>query len=271
MKRLVLTHLGGMPFEQEDLKYLQDATKEEIMAVIGAFKNPAGWMVVSGCVASDAGSGDVAVSAGWVIFGGELGYYAGSTIADTAGNFPTPEFDTDVLVDAAGTEVFEDGTTHDTYLNTSIILIGTGSALNQAQYIAAINGFPRIQNYFHKAVMEDWVKPILDPAAVTPTGYSSEVLQYRKTYGNRVELSGSFSVYPGLGLGIVLFTLPVEYRPNQRRYLSMNAKGLAAPDLTGFYTDLWINTDGTVVCNSEPTNTIHYLLHGLSYELEVSL
>lgn len=275
MKRVVLTNLGGMPFEQEDLKWLQDATKEELAVIANSFRKSGTVLVLSGCVATPDGGGDVNVSGGWLMINDELVYWTASTIPDSGGTFQIPAFEVDTDYDAAGNEEYEDGNTHDTYQRTFANVGHTAGSYTQAQYMAYFNDLPRLQNYFEDKIMQAWQTPTVHASASTPSAAFSPSgntpVKYRKTGWNRIELTGDFSFPSASGSGLVLFTLPVGYRPDARRYFKMLLAGLttAQDDANNFYSKLEIRTNGDVMINAHATDILQYCLHGISFELQV--
>ena len=257
-----------MPFEQEDLKWLQDATKEELALFINSFKLAGNSkMILSGCVASASGP-DVAITAGLLIIDNELVTYGGGTITIGAGA-NTYDFEVDTDYDSAGLETYENGTPHNTY-QTSFASIGAvAGAQTQQQVIDYFNGIQRLHHYFHATAQETWKYPTLH-ASVTnnpASGYGgSHAVRYRKGMDKKISLGGTFTqpasstpIYPS-----PIYTLPVGYRPANKVVLSM-----AVPNPTDaiYPRQVIIETNGDVKVDQSTTATSHSF-DGLSFPLD---
>lgn len=269
MKRLVLTNTGGMPFDQEDLAWIQDATKEELILFLKEFRiAPSGVMILSGCVATASGA-DVAVSAGVLLIDDELTEFSAITIP--SGSLLTPSFTVGTQYDVNGDEVYEDGNTHSTYQDKFAILTLAPGVLTQSAFIDAVNSDQKMKEFWQvNSVIEDWISPLVSPPATnnspsfSPGGNTPP--QYRKMEGNRVELSGSFT-HTAVASGVI-FNLPAGYRPDKRVYLPMIRTAHAT--ISDHQLSLRIDTDGNVRIGNGYTlsATDEFCIDGLSFPLE---
>jgi hypothetical protein len=79
MKSLDLSHLGGMPFTQETLDYMQ-ASYKEIAQAFGrlGYDGSANPVIISGCKFTVPGFPDT--NTGWMYYNGEVIFYAGGDV-----------------------------------------------------------------------------------------------------------------------------------------------------------------------------------------------
>lgn len=84
-KYIDFEQLGGYPFTQDDLQFLQDAWGEAIAALITAGTAPSGPMRVTGMKVTVAG-GDITVSNGYFYYNGRLVKFTGATVTPTGGD-----------------------------------------------------------------------------------------------------------------------------------------------------------------------------------------
>lgn len=114
MRRLV-TPNGGMPLELDDLNWIQDAYKEAISGIWKTYVDAlSGNCILSGCVPTLVAPSTYDITAGFVLLNNEVRYYPGQTGVSV----PTPSqrfFVEDDYYDPAGSDVFEDTVTRDTY------------------------------------------------------------------------------------------------------------------------------------------------------------
>lgn len=269
MKRLKLDNLGGMPFDQDDLAWMQDATKEEIIAFVKPFRAASsGVMIITGCVASAAGA-DVNITPGTMLIDDELCFYAGETVP--SGSLLTPQFNVGTQHDSSGDETYQDSSVHQTYEEKYAVLFQTPGVNSQLAYINIINSLPQLRHAWQfNSVIEDWKAPVVNAPALTPalsfSPGADTPLQYRKMEGNRVELAGSFS-HTAAASGVIA-TLPVGYRPNKRVYLPMLRVNNAG--ISDYLFSLRVDTDGSLRIgnNTNLLNADEFCVDGLSFPLE---
>lgn len=107
MNNLKTTALGGFPFQLDDLRWINDGIREAFRGLIDLYGVSAtNTFILSGCEVSGT-----TVNPGFVAFGGEIMYYPGGSIA----GYTIPYWDVNVTYDGAGTKVFSDASTHETY------------------------------------------------------------------------------------------------------------------------------------------------------------
>ncbi len=115
---------GGMPFEGDDLLFMQDALYGGILAIanalssqdLGVFEN----YILSGCEIAHDGSGG-SISPGWIVVEGKLVYFAGYDNPNWPYALEDSSLSLNISYDPAGNEVFADAISKDTYeLRTAI-------------------------------------------------------------------------------------------------------------------------------------------------------
>lgn len=267
MKYLDSTALGGMPLEGNDLTWMTNGYLEAFKDIMNGFTPPgASAFVISGCVATVSGA-NVAISAGVVYLNDRIRHI--DAVIKTPSQFRLPEIDEDQTFDPSGDEVFEDGTTHQTYVIDYALIIGSGSLMTQSDYIAAVNALPKLSHVWKfDSVIEPWVTvpvtaPFTTPGSVFDVS-GNLPLQCRKMIGGRVELSGSFA-HPVGSTGLI-GTLPVGYRPNRRVYVpTLIFIGNGTPREQA----LRIEPDGTMRLGDSHvlTNEAQYGVDGQSFPL----
>ena len=105
MNKIILTHLGGFPLEQDTLKFMQDAYGD----LFSAIANLAGNKTILSGVQVVGGN----VTDGWICYNGEiLKFVGGAAGADVA------------IVEQGANVIFEDGSTKSVY-KTRFATIGT--------------------------------------------------------------------------------------------------------------------------------------------------
>jgi hypothetical protein len=99
-----------MPFELNDLGFMQEATKEALAGLVYEFaKQHSGFMVLSGVEVTGASS-PYNVSEGYVMLNYEICHFPAQTSVDLV-----PYIALDSTYDPEGSDVFYDGVTRDTY------------------------------------------------------------------------------------------------------------------------------------------------------------
>lgn len=100
-----------MPFQLDDLDFMQEATKEGMKGLLHEFaRQNSGNVVLSGCQVSPNAS-NFDISEGYVMLDYEVLYFAGVTNITS----DQPYFELEVTYDPAGNDVFFDNVTRDTY------------------------------------------------------------------------------------------------------------------------------------------------------------
>jgi len=103
---------GGMKLESNDIRWIVDGIKEALKGLASAMTGGVG-AKLQGCEVVDSEQGDVfTCTEGFVYFNDEIYFVEAHNIVHSAGVLFFKEV---VTYDAAGQEVFDDLTTHDTY------------------------------------------------------------------------------------------------------------------------------------------------------------
>jgi hypothetical protein len=95
-KRIDLTNLGGFPFEQDTLKFMQESYDAAFQGVAALCGNKT---ILSGVVCDGRN-----VSSGWISYNGELIPFIGAALADNV-----------VITETSDAKIFEDGSQHNVY------------------------------------------------------------------------------------------------------------------------------------------------------------
>lgn len=203
MDKLNTELYGGFPFELDDWRWELEEHRRVLINIglgIGGYAP----FVLSGCEYTvNGGGGVLTINPGWVCVLGEARYYPGGA-GNPAFNADQHYFLSDNALAAAGTEVFEDGTTQDTYLLRRIkVLIDPGG--NSSSLLR----LPRLRDMLAPGA---WV-PVTDFF----TGWSApDGLQCRHEPGGLVRLRGTL-IYSGPDIAatgtIGTCLLPAGYRP----------------------------------------------------------
>lgn len=188
---------GGMPFQGEDIDWMQDAMLEGIKGISYPFvKKYSGNCILSGCDISYSG-GSATITEGYVMIDFEVCYCAAQTVAVTS--LAASSLKVSSSYDPEGLEVFADNVSRDTY-EVRIAVISDG--LNSGAEIILENP-PRIYAEYDLTpyLQGNWVAQTTDIVAIR--------------LGNQIQFKGS--VYLG-DTNTPVFTLPTFLRPSQNAY-----------------------------------------------------
>jgi hypothetical protein len=243
MNRL-LTPNGGMPFELDDLNFMQDAYKEGISALLSQFTTmsphglPATHIILSGCEVTP-GATHFSVSAGYVMINNEP-LYAPAVASVPNANLNNMFYRLHTYNDPAGNDLFEDGILRDTYevRRAELVYLGSGVAYPIIQLNNPILRLKTLITHSEVYSYRDTAaEGTLDNGwtAVTFIG-TSEPLLVTKQFG-RVQVRGQ--VTGGAIAGDVVFTLSPEFRPKTTCQFLTVYGGISIGILT-------VNTNGTV-------------------------
>lgn len=267
MKTLELGQQGGMPFEQDDLDWMQNGLIEAINRIIESMALGETTVILKGVEAS-ANMSSVEISAGLIWREGKILSFGSTTQNPTN----TPELDTDTTYDAAGNDTFKDSVDRDTYRQDHAVIAQGGAAMTQQEFIDEVNGWPRLKDYWHETVMEDWNNLTL-LGSWTGAGVSFDYSgngpgnpQYRKTHAKRVELRGVIGHASG-ATGTIA-TLPVGYRPEAGRIVAVPL--LNSQDITPYQSMLMIHPNGNMTLRFGGITLSTYTdfcLDGISFDI----
>lgn len=161
MKQLIIEN-GGMPFTGDDLVYLQGGLLEGLQAAITPFLRD------NKAILSGVEYDGVNLSAGWVVIDNEILFYEGEAISDIS-NY---ELSITELYDPAGTDVFADGVSRDTYQLRKAILTISGVASGT---IISSNDFDK---YRITGVNDEQIVILNDPAYIAKFVQVGNVVHY---------------------------------------------------------------------------------------------
>jgi hypothetical protein len=145
---------GGMPFELDDLRWLQDAWRMGFGAILKEFSDANGRkLILSGCEISPNGTNPVThsdISSGYVLIDEEVFLVpaytniANSALPQKYYRIATP------VADPSGNDVYEDSTVHDTYIIREAELVTILSAVSY-RIIAVQDPYHRLKNLIANA------------------------------------------------------------------------------------------------------------------------
>ena len=72
--KFITTDLGGLPFELDDLRFLEQAEADSVEGILSGFNSPVSIpnsYILSGATVTDAGA-TLDVVAGWIAYNGEV-------------------------------------------------------------------------------------------------------------------------------------------------------------------------------------------------------
>lgn len=117
MNKLITTPNGGFPLRSNDFRFIDESVRDAFKGIVsmlysGSVMNNEA-VILSGCELTHLGGASYNRSEGFISIGGEICYFPGQTYANVFG-FPK-YFTIDVTNDPAGTKIFFDGVTRETY------------------------------------------------------------------------------------------------------------------------------------------------------------
>jgi hypothetical protein len=243
MDKLQTNYNGRMPFDLDDIRWEQDAVRDAFYGFISAFGiDPTESFKLSGCVVGVVGT-TYTTTAGYICLNGEILKVEAHSV--TVAPLKTAKWSLSVSYDSAGTEVFEDSTTHDTYEKRRGVLIETESEIppTYMEYDA-----PYLIDVIH--AYEDWheVGESGEPTMETDWSNKSgeDTAAFRLDNNGVVHIKGTVT---GTNAEGNIFTLPVGYRPAARRNFITNYMGTAA-------TSISVTPEGYVWCNTTDSSDV---------------
>lgn len=216
MRRLNMPD-GGMPFECDDLRWMQDGYLEAIIALSKGLglSSPGLFFIIYGCEITDGGS-TWDLSAGVCVFDGEVCQVAAQTLTkDTSKYFYLGKVEQN---DSTGQEVFLDSSTNETYKNTvgvftanTVIPLDTGTVLvNTAGVVVEKKDLRYLHMLYGKG--EEYQIPLSSYSG----NYDVAAIPFKvKKRGNMIEYGGSFAntTDTSVSTSQLMLTLPLGYRP----------------------------------------------------------
>jgi len=201
MKKLIIPN-GGMPFEGDDLKYMQDAFIEGFRFLLKAFSPDEDNFILQGVEITED-SGVTTLSPGLVVLSYEILEFPGAS-------FPTSDINSkaivlDVSYDAQGNEVFADNVSKDTYeVRKCKIATSTGvqeelQVTDSHQWIYLGEKIMQLPHLATKTILE------------TDDYVSGDLIAFKQ--GAIVVLQGSINSSTGSFDGEIIPQLPEKLRP----------------------------------------------------------
>lgn len=208
MKTLNPNFLGGFRIRSNDWIFVQSGISEAIAAPLKSFSEDI--FILSGCERSVTG-GTVTISAGYVSYNGEVCEVPAHTYAEPVGA-EVEHWEKYVVYDPAGTKVFQNLTTHETYEVYRARVVKASSLPGGAQeYSDTLT--------YHQLITDSIVRDtwhIFDTQTVPPSGFfpGTYNLSYYKDIDGFIHLKGQqyFEDLSG-AIDEAFATLPVGARP----------------------------------------------------------
>jgi len=251
--QLDLSNTGGMPFELDDLDYLQNGINEAFKDMFSAYGDS---FVLTGCEVTTAVP-NYNVSAGLIVLNGEVLPFAGGSVPISLN---VDYFELSITYDPAGNEVFQDTSTHDTYAIRSAVLASAGV---QPSNTLAISPRVTIHDIVREKAGESTASQVSDANNWTPlalTGSATAIItpEYMVKDDGQVLFRGSFQTSGGSGFMVAAGGLPTTARPAQNKDFNV------VLDSTYQVAVCQVQAGGGVFVNGVSANATVYL-DGVSY------
>lgn len=224
MDYLKVTDTGGIPYNNDDFTWLENAPRDAIFGLfadlaVGTNTN----FIISGCVATLDPGVDVSVTAGYIFLNGEVLEVEAQTVADS-GTVDLYAYGKVTTYDTSGDKTTKDGGSISTYQkNRGVITAISGSVSGTQLDPVSGDRLGRKLDLYIPTQFEDWKEVGNDGGATTYIGNwagyaasSGKKLAYRKVLGHLELLGDITNGNPGSSGSVV--QLPVGYRPQQNTY-----------------------------------------------------
>ena len=246
---------GGMPFEGDDINWLDSAYREGMKGVVDLFANPHdGFMVLSGMTYSDDDF-NVTINEGFCLLDYEICFFPQTVLPSAVGaNLPNISIHLITSYDASGLEAFADGQSKDTYqIRQAQAVVG----LLGSNEIVLVNA-PRLDAQI-TTVVESQGSEVTIGSFLNNWSTGGEIVKARKLLGF-VDLRGKID--EGTTNDIV-FNLSSSYRPPNE------VIGVCSMTVSPYIARIKIATNGDVTILTDTNITIgsgeHVSLHGVRY------
>lgn len=130
MNKLTIPN-GGMPFEGDDLLYMQESLRSGFQFILKAISPSSSLFILQGVTLTPSG-GDTIISPGIVVINYEMLEFAGATIPTA--NLANKAIALDVTYDPAGSEVFADLVSRDTYEMRKAVIVDAAGTPDQISF-----------------------------------------------------------------------------------------------------------------------------------------
>jgi hypothetical protein len=203
MNKLLIPN-GGMPFEGDDLLWMQDAFRTgfgllaDFFTTASAFND--GSCILKG-VNLSAGSGNITYSPGTMFIAGELCSLAGGVAVGAQGNETQWWIELESFADPAGTQIFADAVAKDTYQVRRAKVTNSATIPSEgAMQFALLDSYKVINTFVPTTLLNGLTAEALNPVSV------------RKNH-RYITFTGSMTSDGTTASGSEIFTLPLYYRP----------------------------------------------------------
>lgn len=257
MNKLITTNNGGFPFHLDDVRFLDDAYRDSINAILSQHSDgsAASSFIVSGIAISISGT-VITASAGWIYISGELLYFPGGTLDH--GSFLNIYFGLEVV--DGESRVFEDGSSNNVHQTRQAKMYAQAVPSSGWYEVAANNlsNIRRLNNLVAQSLEAEQEglrvvgtsgQPAYGGTASSTGSGAIQPLCFHKDSFGHVHVQGYFR---NTGQWSVIFTLPVGYRPSNSIYISLRrANGISGNSDMGY---LEVKSNGEVVAGMPYNN-----------------
>lgn len=185
IKRLNTNFNGGFPAVLDDLRLIIGQSTDQDAASYFEDQGADDGIIISGCRWNyDTANSQFEVEEGYIYLNGEILHVAAQQVLDTGAGFCTLIKKSPSDYDAAGTKIFQDGNTHDTYEELEAVLVETSSPPSSPfivfQSALAYNGpWHPFTNFDYTVFQSDYGNAAGDP------------MRCRMIHGKTVQISGT--------------------------------------------------------------------------------
>lgn len=230
MNKFLTINNGGLPLLLNDFTFIDNNIRDTFKALLAPYSTSTTTAIIlSGCVGTVSGP-NTTYSAGYVAIGGEIFQVDQHVEANNTYKY----WSIVNTFDPAGFKLFQDGNSHDTYLIRKAKVVHYSAApTSQAPYVATNT----IHNFIKIGINNtSWVN-VLTYVASGVTVPGTYTIDAKKDVSNFVHLRGikyleDYMPSSNGQLNLVLFTLPVGYRPAHKITFSIFQNSQSAADLS---------------------------------------
>lgn len=212
MDKLLTNLLGGFPFELDDLRWQFEAYEKAFKGIADGI----GDCILSGCVVTPVVGSNYDISAGFIMWQGEIREFPGFVNTELLGGPALYALQPEDTLDPSGSETFEDLSTQNAYQKrrASIFFDVPGTGINLVtgprlrDRITALTGIQ--VGVWH--VIGAPGEPAFENGYSGGTG--EDAVMFRLELNGVVRLRGTLIGSGATGTNVRAFTLPVNFRPS---------------------------------------------------------
>lgn len=241
MKKWLNTYNGGEATYLDDFRWLQQGNEESFKAVLQAIIPSNELVILSGCTSSIGAGSLINISEGFVSKNGVV-YRVLSHSYDSS-LVGTPVWQMETLTDPSGVTNYQNGLTHDVYVeDTYKVVLGTVSGTNP-QYSTTRNYITVLASILPLAPWVNLITQVIPLSGIIPGTYLTD---YKKDLSGFVHIRGKYYFEDISGaVNMLMGTLPVGYRPQSTLTYFI---GIQTSNITGTigFAIIQIENDGEI-------------------------